>query len=81
MGSSFKKEIFEEHVQAGLVGWAREAKKKTTGLRRATNTNTTTTTSTSTSAGGVVELESRETQNLAAQGEREIVPATAGSLH
>ncbi|XVE62435.1 hypothetical protein DITRI_Ditri06bG0118000 [Diplodiscus trichospermus] len=28
MGSSFKKSIFEEHVQVGLVGWAQKAKKK-----------------------------------------------------
>ncbi|XVE62438.1 hypothetical protein DITRI_Ditri06bG0118300 [Diplodiscus trichospermus] len=28
MGSSFKKAIFEEHVQVGLVGWAQKAKKK-----------------------------------------------------
>lgn len=28
MGSSFKKSIFEEHVQAGLVGWAQKVKKK-----------------------------------------------------
>ncbi|XP_010277858.1 PREDICTED: MLO-like protein 1 [Nelumbo nucifera] len=28
MGSSFKKSIFDEHVQEGLVGWARNAKKK-----------------------------------------------------
>ncbi|KAK6289182.1 hypothetical protein POUND7_000723 [Theobroma cacao] len=35
MGSSFKKAIFDEHVQAGLVGWAQKAKKKK-GLRAAT---------------------------------------------
>ncbi|XVF06730.1 hypothetical protein REPUB_Repub06bG0075800 [Reevesia pubescens] len=28
MGSSFKKAIFDEHVQVGLVGWAQKAKKK-----------------------------------------------------
>ncbi|XP_015577753.2 MLO-like protein 1 isoform X1 [Ricinus communis] len=28
MGSSFKKAIFDEHVQAGLVGWAQKAKRK-----------------------------------------------------
>ncbi|KAB1218199.1 MLO-like protein 1 [Morella rubra] len=27
MGTSFKKAIFEEHIQEGLVGWARAAKK------------------------------------------------------
>ncbi|XP_017977441.1 PREDICTED: MLO-like protein 1 [Theobroma cacao] len=35
MGSSFKKAIFDEHVQAGLVGWAQKAKKKK-GVRAAT---------------------------------------------
>ncbi|XP_047307797.1 MLO-like protein 1 [Impatiens glandulifera] len=29
MGSSFKKAIFEEHVQVGLVGWAQKVKRKT----------------------------------------------------
>ncbi|XP_047312955.1 MLO-like protein 1 [Impatiens glandulifera] len=28
MGSSFKKAIFEKHVQVGLVGWARDVKKR-----------------------------------------------------
>ncbi|XP_038998326.1 MLO-like protein 1 [Hibiscus syriacus] len=36
MGSSFKKAIFEEHVQVGLIGWAQKAKKK--GLKAATQT-------------------------------------------
>lgn len=27
MGSSFKKAIFEEHIQEGLIGWARSAKR------------------------------------------------------
>ncbi|KAI4368269.1 hypothetical protein MLD38_016844 [Melastoma candidum] len=31
MGSSLRKEIFEEHVQEGLVGWAKMARKKNTG--------------------------------------------------
>lgn len=33
MGSSFSKEIFEDHIQAGLVGWAQKAKNR--GLRTA----------------------------------------------
>ncbi|XP_057953264.1 MLO-like protein 1 [Malania oleifera] len=33
MGSHFKKAIFDEHLQAGLVGWVQKAKKK--GLRAA----------------------------------------------
>ncbi|OAY76249.1 MLO-like protein 1 [Ananas comosus] len=28
MGSTFKKAIFDEHVQEGLVGWAQKAKKR-----------------------------------------------------
>ena len=28
MGTHFKKAIFDEHVQAGLVGWAQKAKKR-----------------------------------------------------
>ncbi|KAJ0611499.1 hypothetical protein HanHA300_Chr01g0016491 [Helianthus annuus] len=30
MGTHFKKSIFEEHIQAKVVGWAQHAKKKTT---------------------------------------------------
>lgn len=29
MGSTFKKSIFDEHVQVGLVDWAQKVKKKT----------------------------------------------------
>ncbi|CAK7325027.1 unnamed protein product [Dovyalis caffra] len=36
MGSSFKKAIFDEHIQEGLVGWANKAKKRTV-LRKAAN--------------------------------------------
>ncbi|MBA0699766.1 hypothetical protein Goari_001372, partial [Gossypium aridum] len=35
MGSSFKKAIFDEHVQVGLVGWAQKVKKKK-GVKAAT---------------------------------------------
>nr|AIZ94062.1 Mlo protein [Hevea brasiliensis] len=35
MGSSYKKAIFDEHVQAGLVGWAEKVKRKK-GLKGAT---------------------------------------------
>ncbi|KAH9726491.1 MLO-like protein 1 [Citrus sinensis] len=35
MGSSFKKAIFDEHIQDGLVGWARMAKKKNTNKNAA----------------------------------------------
>lgn len=34
MGTFFKKSIFDEHVQVGLVGWAEKVKKKK-GLRAA----------------------------------------------
>lgn len=36
MGSSFKKAIFDEHIQEGLVGWAKQAKKNAV-LRKAAN--------------------------------------------
>lgn len=36
MGTSFKKAIFDEHVQVSLVGWAEKAKKKK-GLKGAVN--------------------------------------------
>ena len=36
MGSSFNRAIFEEYIQEGLVGWAKQAKKKTV-LRKAAN--------------------------------------------
>ncbi|KAL6978954.1 MLO-like protein 1 [Sarracenia purpurea var. burkii] len=36
MGSSFKKAIFDEHVQAGIVGWAQKVKRKKQ-LKTATN--------------------------------------------
>lgn len=39
MGTSFKKAIFEEHIQEGLVGWARQAKKRT-GLRKSSDSST-----------------------------------------
>ncbi|KAI9161231.1 hypothetical protein LWI28_015619 [Acer negundo] len=38
MGSSFKKQVFDEHVQEGLVGWAKQAKKNTV-LRKAATAN------------------------------------------
>lgn len=28
MGSDFKKSIFDEHIQVGLVGWAQKVKRK-----------------------------------------------------
>ncbi|WCJ27671.1 Seven transmembrane MLO family protein [Euphorbia peplus] len=36
MGSTYKKAIFDEHVQVGLVGWAQKVKKKK-GLREASD--------------------------------------------
>ncbi|GAB2226367.1 hypothetical protein Droror1_Dr00022171 [Drosera rotundifolia] len=36
MGSSFKKAIFDEHVQAGLLGWAQKAKRRK-GLKAASS--------------------------------------------
>lgn len=40
MGSTFKKAIFEEHIQEGLVGWAQKARKNK-GMRKATNGSST----------------------------------------
>lgn len=37
MGTSFKMAIFEEHIQEGLVGWAKSAKKHQAALRKAAN--------------------------------------------
>ncbi|KAL3507005.1 hypothetical protein ACH5RR_032387 [Cinchona calisaya] len=39
MGSSFKKAIFEEHIQEGLIGWAQKARKNK-GLRKPENGST-----------------------------------------
>lgn len=36
MGSNFKKAIFDEHVQVGLVSWAQKVKNKK-GLKAAAN--------------------------------------------
>ncbi|GAB2298190.1 hypothetical protein Dimus_032262 [Dionaea muscipula] len=35
MGSNFKKVIFDEHVQAGLRGWAQKARQRKGGLKTA----------------------------------------------
>lgn len=40
MGSSFSKAIFDENVQEGLVGWAKQAKKNI-GLKKAANNGST----------------------------------------
>ncbi|XP_044498688.1 MLO-like protein 1 [Mangifera indica] len=40
MGSSFSKAIFDENVQQGLVGWAKQAKKNI-GLKKAANNGST----------------------------------------
>ncbi|KAK2638431.1 hypothetical protein Ddye_026226 [Dipteronia dyeriana] len=48
MGSSFKKEVFDEHVQVGLIGWAQKVKEKK-GLKADTEGSTTH----ATSPGGI----------------------------
>ena len=63
MGSSFKKAIFEEHIQEGLVGWARTAKKNK-GLRKAANGSTTTQGSTTHASG---QMSPKETTPMAIQ--------------
>uniref|UniRef100_A0A803L855 MLO-like protein n=1 Tax=Chenopodium quinoa TaxID=63459 RepID=A0A803L855_CHEQI len=45
MGSNFKKAIFDEHVQAGILGWREKVKKKK-GLKGSVNGSTTGETST-----------------------------------
>lgn len=55
MGTHFKKSIFDEHIQVGLVGWAQKVKKKQ-GLKAAfggsTQGGSTTTTATATTNEG-----------------------------
>ena len=63
MGSSFKKAIFEEHNQEGLVGWAQTAKKNR-GLRKAANGSTTTQGSTTHASS---QMSPKETTPLAIQ--------------
>ncbi|XP_030940494.1 MLO-like protein 1 isoform X2 [Quercus lobata] len=65
MGSSFKKAIFEEHNQEGLVGWAQTAKKNR-GLRKAANGSTTTTSQGSTTHASS-QMSPKETTPLAIQ--------------
>ena len=66
MGSSFKKAIFEEHIQEGLVGWARTAKKNK-GLRKAANGSTTTTTTRGSTTHASGQMSPKETTPLAIQ--------------
>ena len=41
MGTHFKKSIFDEHIQVGLLGWALKAKMKR-GLKAAADAGTST---------------------------------------
>ncbi|CAL1404747.1 unnamed protein product [Linum trigynum] len=43
MGSQFNKAVFDEHVQVGLVGWAKQAKKNTVLRKAAANGGSSTT--------------------------------------
>uniref|UniRef100_A0A2N9IJZ7 MLO-like protein n=1 Tax=Fagus sylvatica TaxID=28930 RepID=A0A2N9IJZ7_FAGSY len=63
MGSSFKKAIFDEHIQEGLVGWARQAKKNK-GLRKAANGSAT---RGSTTTHGSIQMSPKETTPFAIQ--------------
>lgn len=38
MGTHFKKSIFDDHIQAGLVGWAQKARKRKKMMKTAANT-------------------------------------------
>jgi mlo protein len=61
MGSFYKKEIFNEHVQQGVLGWAQKVKMKK-GFKKS---NTTESTSTAESAGPSAKI---EMMKRAAQG-------------
>lgn len=52
MGTHFKKSIFDEHIQVGLVGWAQKAKKKNL-LKTAANTPAQESTSSKGAAAGI----------------------------
>jgi mlo protein len=64
MGTSFKKDIFEEHIQEGLVGWARQAKKN---KRKAANGSTTHQGSTISTHHGSSQVDHKETIPLRVQ--------------
>lgn len=66
MGTHFKKSIFEEHVQVGLVGWAQKVKKKH-GLKAALGGST---------QGGSTEGSSSSGIRMAALGRKETKPET-----
>ncbi|XP_038726044.1 MLO-like protein 1 isoform X2 [Tripterygium wilfordii] len=65
MGSYYKKSIFDEHVQVGLVGWAQKAKRNQ-ALKMANEGSTQTTTTDSSSAG--IQME-RVARSAATPGE------------
>lgn len=64
MGSSFKKDIFDEHIQVGLVGWAKQAKKN---RRNAANGSTTHHGSHASTTHGSSQVDHKETTPLTVQ--------------
>lgn len=68
MGTNFKKSIFDDHVQAGLIGWAQKVKGKK-GLRGAVGGG-------STEGGSTGGGSSAGVQMAAAFGRRAATPST-----
>lgn len=66
MGTNFKKSIFDDHVQVGLVGWAQKVKRKK-GLKAALGGGS--------SQGGLAEGSSTGVQ-MAGFGRRAATPPT-----
>uniref|UniRef100_A0ACD5THI4 Uncharacterized protein n=2 Tax=Avena sativa TaxID=4498 RepID=A0ACD5THI4_AVESA len=64
MGSSYKKEIFNEHVQQGVLGWAQKVKMKK-GFKKSNTVNGST--STAESAGPSVKIEMMKRGNDAGE--------------
>jgi hypothetical protein len=64
MGSSYKKEIFNEHVQQGVLGWAQKVKMKK-GFKKSNTANGST--STAESAGPSVKIEMMKRGNDAGE--------------
>jgi len=70
MGSTFKKAIFDEHVQAGILGWREKVKRKK-GMRGSTNSSTQPGSTTSTTEGSasvqLAQLTNRQNEGNGAQ--------------
>ncbi|KAL6971817.1 MLO-like protein 1 [Sarracenia purpurea var. burkii] len=78
MGSSYKKAIFEEHIQVGIVDWAQKAKRNK-GLRKAANGSS----QVASNSSAIVELvKGGEKESAMEEGNAgEIVPANVSDGH